>query len=309
MAKKYKLRPTGRKYPRPVRAQTRMNPYRARPGLNTYSSARSRYFSPLPKMMQLKTPWYADCRYFLPYSNTGAAGTVAGACGYWFIDPLDMSRPCATHGTGVGGKYFFSPDLGGFLSLYQEARFRTHVLNINFTVDNSAHATAGATAVDLANPMRGVLHIAVMAVPLTYLRKTDLSSHTIAETGQLFQGVDYYAALSQQPGCKQLVIPLDGSQNSIKGCRVELDGYEHNGAAQTIRASMTWAPAANEPTINVAYPDPTARNVFLIATRVIGAASTTVTNQIYIRTEMKIEQHLVFTDKFPCFPYVVDTVT
>lgn len=282
--------------------------YRARPGLNTYPSARSRYFAPLPKMLQVKCPWYCDAKYYAPFANVG--GVLQGAaCPYWFIDPLDMGRATSTYGTGVGGKYFFSPDLGAFLSLYQEARFRTHVLNLNFSAEVETVYGSNSANETMAKVHTTVLHIAVAAVPLSYLRKADGNPHVIGDAGGVFQGVDYYASLSQQPGCKQVVLPLDGSLNSLKSVRVEIDGFDHNTTSQIIRSSQTWTTVADQPTLTVTYPDPATRNVFLIACRIAGLPYGNTTNSLYVRTEMKLEQHLTFTDKFPSFPYIVDTVT
>jgi len=309
MAKKYRLRPTGRKYARPVRALQITNPYRARPGLNTYSSARSRYFNPLPKMMQLKSSWYADSKYSIPFANTGTFVAGGTACAYWFIDPLNMANPTSTYGTGTGGKYFYSPDLGGFLALYQEARFRTHVLNIN--VSGELESQFGPDITNQAifnNKHTTVLHVAITQVPLAYLKKADNSAHVIGEAGQVFQQVDYYTSLSQQPGVKQMVIPIDGSLNSIKSARIEIDAFDHNSVAQIIRSSQTWAAPADNPTVAVTYPDPATRNVFLVACRVGGLPTNSKTNILYVRTEMKLDQHLTFTDKFPSFPYVTDAV-
>jgi len=303
MAKKYKLRPTGRKYPRPVRAQTRMNPYRARPGLNTYSSARSRYFTPLPKMMQVKLPWFADCKYIIPFAQTG--NTLQGAaCAYWYVDPLDLSQPCCTTGLSDGQKYFFCGEQGVFMSLYQEGRFRTHSMNVNFSAELQTLFTDGSPVSALNMVHTTVLHVAVASVPLTYLKKSDNTAHIIGDAGAVFQGVDYYAALSQQPGCKQLVIPLDGSLNSLKSARIDIDAYEHNGAAQLMRSVSSWPETNDYPTITIAYPAPAARNVILFAARVASTPFVSRTNNLYIRCEYRLDQHIVFCDKYPSFPYV-----
>jgi len=307
MAKKYKLRPTGRKYARPVRAQTRMNPYRARPGLNTLSSARSRYFTPLPKMMQVKLPWFADCKYVVPFAQTG--NTLAGvACAYWFIDPLDLSQSCSSTGLSDGQKYFFCGEQGVFMSLYQEGRFRTHSMNVNFSAEVQTLYVDGSSVSTLNTKHTTVLHVAVASVPLTYLKKNDNSPHIIGDAGAVFQGVDYYAALSQQPGCKQLVIPLDGSLNSLKSARIDMDAYEHNGSAQLMRSVSSWPETADYPTITIAYPAPAARNVILFAVRVASTPITNRTNTLYVRCEYRLDQHIVFCDKFPSFPYVTTGV-
>jgi len=153
-----------------------------------------------------------------------------------------------------------------------------------------------------------VLHVAVASVPLTYLKKYDNTPHIIGDAGAVFQGTDYYAALSQQPGCKQLVIPLDGSLNSLKSVRIDMDAYEHNGSAQLMRSVSSWAETADYPTITIAYPAPAARNVILFAVRVASTPITNRTNTLYVRCEYRLDQHIVFCDKFPSFPYVTTGV-
>jgi len=307
MAKTFKLRRTGRsamKYrkKRTTRLLSR-SPYVAKEGLNVSPS--TRYFAPLPYKMDMRTDWLADTRWECGLGG-GTDRQIRTESYYLFIDALNMTQYVSTAASlSTAGRKFWSADLGAMLALYQEAIFRTHVLNAEITADYSRAVDNGTSQQIIDTSCDPSLHVAVAQVPLSYLRKEDNSLHTLANAGTLYSGVDYYSALTQTPGAKSGIVGYGASPTVFK-TRTVIDGYAHNGVQQSITSSMTWdAGTQLSPQITYSYPNPGQRNVFLFAFRFRYIPLAGVTQQLSIRAALKLEQHLVLQDKYPAFPYIL----
>jgi len=307
MAKTFKLRRTGRsamKYrkKRTTRLQSRSS-YVAREGLNVSPS--TRYFAPLPYKMDMRTDWLADTRWECGLGG-GTDRQIRTESYYVFIDALNMTQDVSKSATlSTGCRKFFSADLGAMLALYQEAIFRTHVLNVELTADYSRSVDNGTAQQIIDTSCDPSLHVAVAQVPLSYLRKEDSTLHTLAHTGTLYAGVDYYSALTQTPGAKTGLVGYGASPTNFKA-RIPIDGYAHNGVQQSITSTMTWDPSTSiSPQITYSYPNPGQRNVYLFAFRFRYIPLAGVTQQLSVRAALKLEQHLVLQDKYPAFPYLI----
>lgn len=308
MAKTFKLRRTGRSAMKYRKKRTTglisTSNYVAKQGLNVSPS--TRYFAPLPYKMNVRTDWMADTRYEFVLGG-GVNNQPRTEVMYVFLDPLNMTSPVNNQNyNNMGNRYFWSADLGAMLSLYQEAVFRTHVLNLELTADYTKTVLAGTGAPSMDSTTEPSVHVACCQVPLTYLRRMDGTLMPQGNAGIPQFGVDYYSALTQSPGAKCGTIGWGQSASSFKS-RLTIDGYAHNGVQQTITSSMAWDPAAqaNTPVVTYAYPNPGQRNVFLIAVRVRYNPVTDITQTVNIRAAFKLEQHLVLQDKYPAFPYIL----
>lgn len=280
------------------------SPYVAKQGLNVSPS--SRYFSPLPYKMDVRTDWLGDTRYEHILGG-GITITPRTECHFVFLDPLNMTNPINSSGyVGVGNQYFWSADMGAMLQLYQEAVIRSSVLNMELTADYlcSINNNVPEQAYESAN--KPTINFACAQVPLTYLRTSAGALFTIAAAGTPQQGVDYYSALTQAPGAKCGTITYGESGSTFKA-RLTIDGYAHNGVQQTITSSMNWVPAAQGsiPVITNAFPNPGQRNVFLLAWRYRYNPVSDVVQTVQVRASFKLEQHLVLQDKYPAFPYIL----
>lgn len=278
--------------------------YVAKQGLNVSPS--TRYFAPLPYKMDVRTDWLADTRYEFILGG-GVNNQPRTENMYVFIDPLNMTIPVNNQAYNVmGNRHFWSADMGAMLSLYQEAVFRTHVLNMDLAADYTKAVPAGTGAQPMASTTEPTILVACAQVPLSYLRRSDGSLMPIANAGIPQGGVDYYSALTQMAGAKSGTIAWGQSGSTWKS-RLTIDGFAHNGVQQTITTSMNWDPAApgNVPAVTYAYPNPGQRNVFLIAIRVRYNPVTDIVQTVHIRASFKLEQHLVLQDKYPAFPYIL----
>jgi len=306
MAKTFKLRRTGRstmKYRkrRTTRTLTRNN-YVARPGLNVGAS--SRFFSPLPYKMNLRSDWMADTRYTLGLGG-GVAKVPRTECYYWFIDALNPTININSDNTmGDGPRYFFCASLGSMLALYQEAVYRNSVMNVEITADYQKIIADNALQTNYDSAGEPTVHVACAQVPLSYLRNSNDVLHTIANAGTVYNGVDYYSALTQAQKAKSGTLGWGSTPGDPFKSRMTIDGYAHNGVQQTITSFTSWAPQATVPTIVPAYPNPGQRNVFLFAVRLRYTPLLNVDQFIQMRVAYKLDQHLVFQDLAPAFPYI-----
>jgi len=278
--------------------------YVAKQGLNVSPS--TRYFAPLPYKMDCRTDWMADTRYELGLGG-GVNNQPRTECFYVFIDPLNMTNPVNNQAyNNVGNRYFWSADMGAMLSLYQEAVYRTHVLNLEMTADYTKAVDAGTGAQPMASTTEPTIHVACAQVPLSYIRRQDGALQTIANAGVPQIGVDFYSALTQTPGAKDGLIGWGQAATAYK-TRLTIDGFAHNGVQQTVTSSMAWDPAAqgNLPVVTNAFPNPGQRNVFLIAWRIRYNPVADITQTVHVRASFKLEQHLVLQDKYPAFPYIL----
>lgn len=315
MAKKYggRIRRTGRstmKYKKSGQAlAVKSNPYRvARIGLNTYST---RFFPALPNKMNAMIPLFADCRYICPFANSGNDNTSVATCNFFFIDPTNFDRAVANPSTGaVGHQYWFSNIFKPLMGVYSESIIRTSVLKFDMTAEWAKRYGAAATSnAELNGLQTPVVQLAYASVPLGYIRKSTGAQMVINDAGELWTGVDYYAALTQMPGARNVVIPVSGDRPSVKG-QLKIDGYDHDGAAMVIRSDVTWNPTAgSSPSITVGWPSDTRqRNVFLFAIRACGLKFANIPQEIVARFCFKLEEHLTFQDSIPPMPLVTQGV-
>ena len=306
MAKTFKLRRTGRsamKYrkKRTTRTLTR-TPYAAKQGLNVGSS--SRFFAPLPYKMNLRSDWTADTRY-----NCGLGGgtdkTPRTECYYWFIDPLNPTiNVNSDTALSAGQRYFVCSSMASMLALYQEAVIRNSVMNIEVTADYQKVVTTGTPIETRESHSEPSIHFACASVPLSYLRTSADALHVIANAGTLYNGVDYYSALTQTQNARSTTISWGSNSGEPFRHRIPIDGYAHNGVQQTITSYASWAETAFAPTVTYAFPNPGQRNVFLFAVRARYTPLSGVEQALQVRVAYNLQQHLVFQDKCPNFPYV-----
>lgn len=307
MAKTFKLRRTGRsamKYRkrRTTRTLLTRTPYAAKPGLNVGAS--SRFFAPLPYKMNLRSDWMVDTRY-----RCGLGGGVAKVprteCLYWFIDPLNPTINVNNDNTLTAGqRYFMCASMAGMLSLYQEAVIRNSVMNVEVTCDYQKVIADNALQTNYDSASEPTIHFACAQVPLSYLRDNTNTLHTAANAGGLYSGVDYYSSLTQTQRAKSTTLAWGSSPGEPYRTRLTADGYSHNGVQQTITSYTTWDPPATSPTVIYAYPNPGQRNVFLFAVRIRYTPLLNVDQFVEMRVAYNLQQHLIFQDRTPDFPYV-----
>jgi len=312
MARKYggAIRRTGRRKGRArlvskTRAPTSMV---ARPGLNVSAAKSARFFASLPKMMRLKTSWYADTNYFHLVSTP--AQTVY--TGYWWIDPLRYDYNVNALGVGANGtnsranRNWFGTEMESMFLQYSEGRFRTHVLSAEFACDYQRSANNTSPAYDhVSTQVIPTVQIVCAPVPQSFIRNTAGTVHLITESGVLVMGgPDYFSALTKMPGATTKIIPANGNATAPTRFTMTIDGYEHNGNLQSVTATRTWAPGDIFPTLTVTHPAPDQRQVYLFAIRHRTPTTANVVCQINLRASFRLDQHMEFMDKVPLWPYM-----
>jgi len=306
MAKTYKLRRTGRsamKYRkrRTTRTMLTRTPYAAKPGLNVGAS--SRFFAPLPYKMNLRSDWMADTRYTIGLGG-GVAKVPRTECYYWFVDALNPTININQDpALGAAQRFFFCSSMGSMLALYQEAVIRNSVMNVEVTCDYQKIIADNALQTNYDSASEPTVHFACAQVPLSYLRNSNDVLHTIANAGTLYNGVDYYSSLTQSMKAKSTTIGWGSSPGEPYRARIPIDGYSHNGVQQTITSFTSWDPANTTPAVTLAFPNPGQRNVFLFAVRIRYTPLLNVDQFVQMRVAYNLQQHLVFQDKTPDFPY------
>jgi len=286
---------------RTTRTLTRNN-YVAKPGLN--AGASSRFFSPLPYKMNLRSDWTADTRYNLGLGG-GTSREPRTECYYWFIDSLNPTININSDANlSAGQRYFVCSSMASMLALYQEAVIRNSVMNVEVTADYQKVVDNG-TGIEIRESYSDpTIHFACAPVPLSYLRNSVDALHTIANAGTLYSGVDYYSALTQSQKARSTTIGWGSSATQPFRHRMPIDGFAHNGVQQTITSYASWAETAFSPTVTYAFPNPGQRNVFLCAVRIRYTPLLGVEQSVQMRVAYNLQQHLVFQDKLPEFPYV-----
>lgn len=275
--------------------------YVAKPGLNVGAS--TRFFAPLPYKMNLRSDWMADTRYTCGLGG-GVAKVPRTECYYWFIDALNPTININNDGTLTAAqRFFFCSSMGSMLALYQEAVIRNSVMNIEVTADYQKIIGDAALPTNYECASEPTVHFACGQVPLSYLRNSADALHTIAQAGSVASGVDYYSSLTQSMKAKSTTIGWGSSPGEPYRARIPIDGYSHNGVQQTITSFTSWDPAATVPTVTPAFPNPGQRNVFLFAVRIRYTPLAGVDQFVQLRMAYNLQQHLIFQDKTPDFPY------
>lgn len=286
---------------RTTRTLLTRNTYVAKPGLNVGAS--SRFFAPLPYKMNLRSDWMADTRYTLGLGG-GVAKVPRTECYYWFIDALNPTININNDGTLTAAqRYFFCASMGSMLQLYQEAVFRNSVMNVEVTADYQKIIADNALQTNYDSASQPTVHFACGQVPLSYLRNSADVLHTIAQAGTLNSGVDYYSSLTQSMKAKSTTLGWGSSPGEPYRARIPIDGFSHNGVQQTITSFTAWDPANTTPTVTPAFPNPGQRNVFLFAVRLRYTPLLNVDQFVQFRVAYNLQQHLIFQDKTPDFPY------
>lgn len=314
MAKTYggRIRRTGRSAKRRTQrivAKSKSSVLAARPGLNVSAAKAARFFASLPPMMRLKTSWHADTNYSITIANTA----VSVFTGYFWIDPLRYDYAVNKVGVGAdgtnnrGNRNWFGTEMESMFFQYGEGRFRTHVLNAQFSLDYTKVFTGTHTAATIASGQQPpFFQMVCAAVPQSFIRQSSGASHLVTDAGAFISGgPDYYSALSKLPGAKSWILPTDGSAQSQKNITMTIDAYEHTGQAQSIIVSREWLPAATFPTLTATQPDPSARQVFLFACRFRQLTSdASIILNYGLRAAYRLDQHMEFVDKVPTWPYL-----
>lgn len=281
------------------------NPYKtARIGLNTYSS---RFFPSLPPRMNICSSSYADTKYDMQIGGLPAAdGTGQTICYYFWIDAINLGFQINAAGP-QGQQVFYSPNVLSLFALYKEAQLRTSVLNFSVAAEYSKVLGLNPTSNEVNFKYEPVVQMAVVPIPLGYLKNQAGNPHLANQAGTLFFGVDYYSALTQMKGAKTYVVPLSGDRPS-QHSKITIDGYDHNGEPQVIRNDNQWNPANGFPALQVDFPAQEQRNVFLFAFRLRSIRYANVQQFIHPRFSYKLDQHLTFLDLTPPQPYVTAAV-
>ena len=200
-------------------------------------------------MMRLKTSWHADTNYSITIANTA----VSVFTGYFWIDPLRYDYAVNKVGVGAdgtnnrGNRNWFGTEMESMFFQYGEGRFRTHVLNAQFSrLHESVHRYPYCRN-HCFWPTTSILPNGLAAVPQSFIRQSSGASHLVTDAGAFISGgPDYYSALSKLPGAKSWILPTDGSAQSQKNITMTIDAYEHTGQAQSIIVSGM-APCSNIP--------------------------------------------------------------
>jgi len=281
------------------------NPYKADQGLNVGKPQR---FLSFPNIMKVCLPWEADTRYLLVIGPVLPAVAGAIATPYVFLDPLNHDAYVnnnVNYPTAL--KFFYTSDMFSLASIYQNMTFKTHVLNYTFSFDYSKD---NLTDPGQPNPIETndyilpAIDMAIGTLPITFLKDDTNTPHNAAQAGTLFDNVDYYSALTRQPGVKTYSLS-QGSVRTISGS-ISIDALEHDGEPQTLASFQTWrTPFPTIPDVGLVSPDPAFRKVFLIALRMPELQIPGVQQTYSLRAAFRLDQHVVCFNKIPSFPYVV----
>jgi len=277
----------------------------ARSGLNVSADKRKRYFTPIPKAMRFKIPWLGSTHY--PWTCSSTDGGLKPVTSYVFIDPLnyqgnigptDSSQPMAL-------TVWYSPQLFSMLIYYAEGRYRTHSLKASISYDwKRKPAVDSSNDLIASGSMIPALQVAFAKVPLSYLRKSDGEPHVVDDAGTLFEdGYDYFTALQTDYSAKARLLSTNGNSNSIVTLNSDIDVYEHNGNPQVITTTRTWNADADHPSIQYSHPNPSTRQVYLLAFRTAYSLEPFDEATLLIRVAYQLDQHMEFSDPQPVRPY------
>lgn len=313
MAKKY-YASSARKKGRTSRLRKR-NPYRGKAGMPE-AGGLSRFYPAMPRLLKVAVPWHFDTRHEIPVNTlTYADGAAVTVSAYWYYDTLDMAQmvgPASTtsNPTSSISQYPYSAAHYAMMNMYSEMRYKTTVYDLEFSADwsrtfsNSAHA--GNFVQDEPN-----ISVCVGVMPGQYFKATSTTFHNSSGAGRINPNTtypevfDYYTALSQQPGTKQLFLPTNGNQEKRQTARMIVDAYAHDGTTQVATGTYTWAQDTARPSTTMAWPNPNQRQWVVVAVRArfINYGVTIAKPQLFVRTSGKITQHVTYGDPFPSTPY------
>lgn len=282
-------------------------------------STRRRFYPPLPRYMNVAVPFHFDTRMECAFDNTLAAQNSHTNVFYWFWDPINMSNnigpvTTATNPTNLGTQTMYSLAFTNMISQYNEARFKTCVLDVEFSADFARVVQAGAgtsgpaAAIDTPN-----VQMVIGKIPSSYLRLDAANFHTPAQTGVVYRvglggaAYDYYSILSGQTGSKQLFLPVNGNQETRKTARIIVDSYEHTGGVLTATSTIAWPINQTRPTVAVTFPAPANRTYIVCAVRYRSISNAETTPKVFVRCSGKMTQHCTFTDNMPQMPYLDST--
>ena len=257
----------------------------------------NKFFPTLPTNNYLCVPCFGDTRYtFDTYSSTQPS-----QCRYIFWDCLDMSQNLNTATTGLSALWWYV-QLINQMQLYQEGRYKMAKLSIDTSLDA---VTTNYISGNSQNPPDR-LDVAFGAVPLSYLKTSAGTQHTYNQAGNWQTDVDYYSALTHMKAASFYSLTTDGQKSNYKASAY-IDGYSHTGTTQSINSTMTWGIGSVIPTTNITWPNPSTRQVFLLALRHRCHSDVNITNNFSLRISLKMDQHIHFTDSVPNMPYATTT--
>lgn len=258
----------------------------------------NKFYPSLPPNLHLCIPSYGDTRY--QFSTFTAAG-LGAQCTYVFYNTLDLLAVIQA-GALDFAENLFCPQINYLMGIYQEARFKMQKMSFDFSLDN---VFTNFISGNSQNPPDR-LDVAIGVVPISYMRNSSGTSLTAVNAGTQFIGVDYYSALTHMKGAQFFSLTTDGTKSNYKA-QVYIDGLSHTGNNLSITSSNAWEPTTRVPSTTVTYPTTTQQQVVLLAMRYKTHTDTNISNDFFVRTSIKLDSHLHFTDRVPECPYVVSS--
>lgn len=301
-----------RTYKRRTSRLVKRNPYRQLKGVIPTTSS-GRYYAPLPYQMKVAIPWYLDTRHMLTLDG-GTSGVARTKVFYWIWDPINMGLRMGPDSTAsnpitTSNQYPYSAQHYAMFNIYTEMKYRTTVYNMEFQADFHRIFANGTAANILAVDSQPSVSMIVGVLPQTYLKRDATTYHDNADTGVIYPNAtfpevfDYHSILSNTPGSKQLVLPVDGSQDKPLKTQLSIDAYEHIGAPLSATGIVNWDQGTARPGITMSWPNPGTRSFVVCAVRVRYMPYGEADQRIFIRSSVKVDQHVTMADKIPSAPY------
>lgn len=253
-----------------------------------------KFYRSLPHNMPLCIQSNGDCRYSI---DTFSA-TKAFECYYVYYNPLNLLDTIFSGGP-IGLRDLKCYPMNHLMSIYQEAKIRNVKYSLDISLDAKAVQTVGVN--EIIPPQR--LDVAFGVVPLTYLRASNQTPHSIVNAGDFYVGVDYYSALSQHRGSQFFSLTADGTKSNFKATAY-VDGYAHGTTLLSYTSTNSYLVSDQVPSTTITTPTaPQSVVVPLLAFRVPNHSSNNLTNTFFVRVSIKMDNHLIFSNPVPVMPY------
>jgi len=249
--------------------------------------------------MGVKIQYQSDPRIDLMAAGAATPGRIQEC--YMFIPLVKMDE--FTYTDGLFNANWNSTEATAMSALYQEFKYvMTYVtgrLNIDtFGVNPSAGGNAQVSTLQSVQCVADV-------VPLTYLRNSGGTGHSVLDFGRMFSGVDYYQMLTSAPTAKQLVLSTD--VQAFGNFTFKVDPMRHTGSSVSGKSTNTniggvGGPFNSAVTTSIAYPSlGTDQQVLLLAFRWMTPELQNF--RLTCRASLLCDQHFLYRDIIPRLGY------
>lgn len=299
-----KLRPTGRtgksrrRYPitkRSLRIGRQLASFKPR----TFDQLGTRSFAGLPPQMGVKVQFQSDPRIDLLAAGAATPGRIQET--YMFMPLVNMDALVYTDGLWTAN--WNSTEAQAMSSLYQEFKYVMTYVTGRLNIDHFGVNTAlgGNAQVSTLQSVQCVADV----VPLTYLRNSGGTGHSVLDFGRMFTGVDYYQMLTTAPTAKQLVLSSD--TQAFANFTFKVDPMRHNGnsiSGKSTNTNFVGFPGTFNAKVDttVAYPSiGDSQQVLLLAFRWMTPELANF--RLTCRASLLCDQHYLYRDIIPRLGY------